>query len=240
MKLPKKISPCPIIEAVVEIRFESSVAKEVIIGKLYNFIIEKFPESKVTRLPILQLPGEVLCDPNLKFNPHYNFLFNNLVFQFGPQLVAISNSGDYIGWDDFSKILLDNFSAIMKLDILTKVIRLGIRYINFFENMDIYKNISLEVKLNDKPLESKQLLTRAELDLGEFQGVVQVATNAQLAVTKIAKMGSVIDIDISWNNPANKSSFDLSQILVQAHEKEKLLFFQMLKADFLEKLNPQY
>lgn len=241
MKLPKTISPCPIIEAVVEIRFDSDMDTESIIGKLYNFFSTNSSVVKFEKLPILQLPDTFLSsDPNLKFQPYYRIAVDNFVFQFGPKVMSLSNTGNYVGWDAFNSKLVDIFSKIMELGIIDKVIRFGIRYINYFDAMNIYEKITLETKLNNQILDSKQLVIRAELPLGNFQATLQVASNAQVNIQNEQKVGSVIDIDIFNIDTTYDYSSNLPQLLTTGHKEEKKLFFQLLKTDFLATLNPQY
>ena len=46
MSIPKKISPSPILEAVVEIRFENELPSEVIFGKLYGALSTEFDQTE--------------------------------------------------------------------------------------------------------------------------------------------------------------------------------------------------
>ncbi len=241
MSLPKKISPCPIIESIVEIRFESDFPPEVIIGILYQSFVPKF--AKVDRLPILQLPEALrLSDPNLIFQPYYRLSTENFAFQFGAKVISLNNSGTYVGWDVYYAKLVETITTVVKSGVIKNVLRFGIRYINFFENIDIYKNITLEVKMNNAPLESTQLLTRAELNIGKFSGVLQVASKADIitGVGKTAKKGSVIDIDIGYNKSDNIANIDFPPLFRESHEEEKKLFFGLLKPEFLITLNPEY
>jgi uncharacterized protein (TIGR04255 family) len=71
MKLPKTINPCPIIDALLEIRFRTTTHPNAVFGLIYNTLQEDFP--RVESLPILQLPDQVrAADPNFKYKPHYN------------------------------------------------------------------------------------------------------------------------------------------------------------------------
>ena len=50
MKLPVTISPCPIVEAVAEVRFETLVPEDAIFGLVYQTLKTDFP--KVETLPV--------------------------------------------------------------------------------------------------------------------------------------------------------------------------------------------
>jgi len=70
MKLPLKISPCPIVEALLEIRFTTVIHPDAVFGLFYNALKSDFP--KVDNLPILQIPDALRAtDPNLKYKPLY-------------------------------------------------------------------------------------------------------------------------------------------------------------------------
>ena len=75
-RLPVSIQPCPIVEAIFEIRFESSYPRDAIFGIIYKQFKDEF--HKVIQLPVLQLPAAVReQDPNLKFTPHYKISADN-------------------------------------------------------------------------------------------------------------------------------------------------------------------
>ena len=245
MTLPKSISPSPIMEAVVEIRFDSLLVPEVIIGKLYQLFVAEFPKMGDTggKLPILQLPEQIrLIDDNLKFQPYYRFANDNFVFQFGPKVITLSNSGAYVGWDAYFKKILNTINTVVNSDVINNVVRFGIRYINFFESADIYKHVTLEVKKNNASLNSTQLFTRATLNLGKFMGILQVANNTDLTsgLNNIVKNGSIIDIDIVFDKSEPLANLDFSILLNEGHKEAKKLFFELLKSEFLATLEPKY
>lgn len=239
MALPKRITPCPIVEAIVELRFQSQIPPEAIFGIIYNIFISKF--TKLEKLPILQIPEAIRRqDPQLAYQPHYKFISDTFTFQVGAKVLSLSNPGTYVGWDKLSSQLIETFKEIQKLNFIKQVERLGIRYINFFENLNIYNNITLSVEMNGVPLDSEQLLTRAELKRGNFLGVLQIASNTNLAqINKPPKKGSVIDIDISQQI---KDDFfkGMDDLLKEGHEEEKKLFYGLLKDDFLKNFKPEY
>jgi uncharacterized protein (TIGR04255 family) len=239
MTLPKRITPCPIVEAIVELRFESRIPPDAVFGIIYNALISKF--AKIEKLPILQIPEEIrTTDPQLVYQPYYKLISDNFTFQLGAKVLSLSNPGTYAGWDKFAGQLIETFKVIQKLNFIKQVERVGIRYINFFENLNIYNNITLSVEMNGVPLDSEQLLTRAELKRGNFLGVLQIASNTNLAVlNKPPKKGSVIDIDIS-REIKNDFFSGMDILLKEGHEEEKKIFFGLLKDDFLKKFNPEY
>ena len=83
MKLPKKITPCPIVEAIVEVRFESDIPEDAIFGVIYSKFKEEYSDLEKTAL--LQLPEQIRSkDPSLKFKPYYKLRNENFILQIGP------------------------------------------------------------------------------------------------------------------------------------------------------------
>lgn len=77
MARPTKITPDPIIDAIVEFRFENNVPPDAILGMLFNVVRDDFPEF--VKLPIAELPEKIRAqDSTLKFAPFLAKLVKNL------------------------------------------------------------------------------------------------------------------------------------------------------------------
>lgn len=234
-KLPKKISPCPITEAVVEMRFESKLPPEVIPGIAFNSLKGIFP--KIETLPVMQLPPVIRDnDPNLKFSPQYKLSNSDFIFQIGPRCFSVVCPKEYKGWTKYSEQIDKAFEAVQKMGIIEKPLRVGVRYISFFENTDIFKNLKVEMKLAGNSLIGSQNILRSEFEYANFKCVVQLANSATL---NSRQKGSSIDIDvITDNNSTILSNF--KAIVNSAHDLEKKLFFSFIDPEFLKKFNPEY
>ena len=102
MKLPKRIENSPIVDALIEIRFETNIFKSAVFGLIYQEIMTDYP-GQVTQLPILQLPEQIReQDPNLQFKPEYRIENEKFIIQIGRDVLCISSKIPYIGWDAFS------------------------------------------------------------------------------------------------------------------------------------------
>ena len=236
MIFPKTIEPCPIIDALIEIRFSSNIPPNAVFGLVYSVLSKDFgrPES----LPILQLPETVRQnDPNFKYKPHNKLSNNEIVVQVGPDVLAISSFPKYLGWKEFSRRIFNILQKIEKLKFINKIERIGLRYINFF-NENIYNNIDLNLNIGEENISFRNTVIRTEINSNSFTSTLQISNNAIVN----NKKGSLIDID-TWdvsNNNLN-NFFKLKENLInEAHDVEKELFFRLLKQDFLEQLNPKY
>jgi uncharacterized protein (TIGR04255 family) len=73
MRVPKRISPAPLAEAIAEFRFEVSVPSSVFLGQVYQDLIKEFPQFE--ELPTAALFKQVKdADPAFKNAPHYRFI----------------------------------------------------------------------------------------------------------------------------------------------------------------------
>ena len=81
--LPIRIEACPLIDALIEFRFEAAITKSAVFGIIYNLIKEEY-RGNVINLPILQIPEQIReVDPNLKFKPLYRIENERFVIQIG-------------------------------------------------------------------------------------------------------------------------------------------------------------
>lgn len=240
LKLPKKITPCPIVESVVEIRFDSAIPPDAIFGVVYNSFNKIFP-NKPENLPILQVPAQIRNnDPNLLYQPHYRLSNDTFLFQVGPKSISLINKGEYIGWSVFSPKIIECFQKIKKIQIIKNTKRFGLRYINFFEKPNIYNEINLKLVLNKEPLTDNKTAIRISLPKGEFTITLQVSNDSKIKHNDTKKLGSTIDIDVFLEEDGSSIIDRFDSILEDMHNKEKELFFSLLKEEFLIKFNPEY
>jgi len=234
-KLPKKITPCHIKDAIIELRFETSMPPDAIFGVIYQEIKDDFP--KLENLPITQLPEQMRKDINLLYKAYYKLTNKNFVFRVGPKMVSVSNIEEYAGWNNFSKKFYKCYSKIEKLKIIDKIVRLGMRYIDFYE-FDIFDKVNLNINKENQPLQSNDIFIRTLLERGRFKQTLQVSNNAEMQLKLGLKKGSVIDIDTYIENSNIKNN--MKELIEKGHIAQKELFFSLLKPEFLQELNPEY
>ena len=238
-KIPIKIDPCPIIEAVVDFRFDTEMPADAIFGIIYKSFRGEF-DDKVEKLPILQIPESIRSqDPNFRFQPHYRFQKENYLLQIGPRVINFINQESYLGWSAFYARIKDSLLKIQGLELVTKFNRLGIRYINLFP-FDIYDRINLEMLMSGARLQANQTTVKTLIKTGNFTTNLQIANNARVATMKVLKTGSVIDIDTHIEGQDLPIFSDPDKIIGDTHNEEKRLFFDLLKDDLIAEMNPVY
>jgi len=238
LQLPAKISPCPIIEAIFECRYEPKVPPDTIFGILYKQFSDFYP--KLENLPILQIPQQIrLQDSNLRYQPYYRMSSEQFILSIGPRALSLSNINEYVGWRVFYAEIKKLIEIVKELDIAKKIVRFSLRYINYF-NEDILKKTNLVIRMGKQPIEAARTLVRLDIKANDFNNVIQISNDAELRSKDKQLHGSVIDIDTYLEDiPINLFS-DYKAMLSNCHLSEKKVFFSLLKRDFLKSLNPVY
>jgi uncharacterized protein (TIGR04255 family) len=237
--IPKRISPCPVGEAIFEIRFESNLPDDAIFGVIYNGFKGDFP--KLTKLPILQLPDIIRSkDPILVHKPLYKLEKDNFLVQIGPKVFSLVNLKEYSGWDVFYPKIIEVISKLSGTEAVKSVTRIALRYINIFEGLDIYQNTNLRLFLRKDPLQARQLDLTAEVESENCVSRIKMANAAMIEVQGKIVQGSVIDIDVVYALPGTDFFQNIGNIINILHNEEKRLFFDLLVDTFLKTLNPEY
>jgi len=241
MKLPKRISPCPIIDSVVELRFESKFHIDAIFGVVFAAVKNEYPNFQ--RLPVSEIP-EVIRNqnPNLKYAPFFQSTSSSFILRVGPRAISLSNIGEYVGWQNFFLKLKDLLGKLEKTELVSTFTRLGIRYIDFFE-ADIFSNVNLaipEIQVNQIPLPSKQRIYCSLVENGKFLTNIQIANNSSVIMKNNPQTGSLLDSDTYFESPSGFGFPGLNDFVDECHTREKEIFFSLLKQEFIDTLNPEF
>ena len=239
-RLPVKIDPCPIVEAILEVRFVTSESWATLPGLLFARIRDRYPEQK--GLPLTQLPEEMRRrEPAFTYQPLIQFLSRgDFLIQFGPRVVSlVTRSKEYPGWAALEKEMAWLLSELQQTGFVSEGERLGVRYINFF-TFDIFEKLALEVSTGKKRLTAGERSVTAVLTKRPLTARLLVANSAILGTGDDARVGSVLDVD-AWLGPVDFDLFEngLAKFR-EAHDFAKQIFFGLLKPDFLATLNPIY
>ncbi|HRI75527.1 MAG TPA: TIGR04255 family protein [Alphaproteobacteria bacterium] len=243
-KIPKKITPCPIVEAVVELRFKptSGIPKEAIPGILFSRLVSS-DFSEFNKLPVTEIPEFVReNDPNLKYAALYasqHRKIPSLRFQFGPRTCTLVSGVEYTGWATLHDKLGELMRDIHTLSFVKEIERVGLRYISFFKDSNVFNHTRSSFELAGNSMLNSGTTVRSEFQLENFTCTLQISNTAQLAD---GQTGSLIDIDVFKSFPEGKN-FEIKTFMdtaIEAHNIEKKVFFGLLKPEYLEQLNPEY
>ena len=238
-RLPIRITPCPIVEAIFEARFVSPQPWATMPGLLFARIQEKYPEQKT--LPAAQLPEDVRRqDPNLLILPLIQFLSDNFLIQLGPRVISlVTKPNAYPGWPAIEQELKWLLGRLKAAGFVGETERLGARYIDFFDG-DVFGGLRLGLQINDQPLRGTQTDITTFLRRDSLSIRLHVTNGAIVAAKEGPKTGSLLDID-AWFKPLDVDLFGNGLArFAEAHRAIKGLFFGLIKPELLDKLNPAY
>jgi uncharacterized protein (TIGR04255 family) len=240
MRLPVRISPCPIVEAVAEIRFEPTVPPDAVFGQLYNTLRGKF--GNLSQLPGKNIPEAMRkANPLFRYQAHYRLEGNGIAVLIGPEVFAVGMlDSSYPGWSALSEAFRGAFALLLDTKVVKTVHRLALRYINFFDR-DILHELTLSFTINDKKISGENTFFKTVLPSEGCKLLLQVGKDVALP-TKPGILGTLIDIDGYQEFPVLGLDFNASiaAFLEIAHTNEKELFFSLFRQEFLKTLNPVY
>jgi len=241
VKIPIKIEPSPLAEAVVDVRFVPAIPPAAVFGYVYGLIKDRY--GAPSDLPILQVPEEIReKDSNLLFQPHYRMESSPFVLQMGPRIFNLAAlDRDYPGWNSFRDEICRIFDALLDRGVIGKVTRVGMRYINFFEDNVFYRS-NFSVALGNRSLLEQSTFLRVQFSDNGLVTVVQVTNDGNLHTGKGSRQGSIVDLDTFCSKPVldEKPSESFRDLIDRAHRVLKSRFFSSLKEEFVASLNPQY
>lgn len=239
-RLPSSLKNCPITEAIVEFRFTPNVPKEAVLGILFEKLGDEY--GSVNNLPIMQLP-EIIRDKdiNLKYKPYYELEKDPFKIHIGPNVIAFINIEPYKGWKAFYPFIKEVIIKISTSSLIKSVERIGVRYINFFED-DLFGNIELQVKVYNEELSNDSTTIRLEKKIGEHLVIYHFANNIEIELNRELKNGSIIDIDCINKINCTKDEFieNYEKLINHCHDLERESFFELFTEEFLEKFEPIY
>lgn len=237
--LPKKIEKDTIIDSIVELRFDTSLPKSVIFGIIYNEIKDEFPIFE--EMPLASLPESVRNnDPTLAFQALYRVKNDSFVVQIGTNMIAMSSFPKYLGWEAFTEKCRKLLEVVYKLNVISQVRRIGIRYINRFDgDISGNTNVNLSVPIPSASVGASNLIFHVNYPEALFTSVVQYRLEL-FNFGSLDKLTTVIDIDTSTEKLESSDYEYIWSKIEEGHNTEKRIFFDLLKEEYVKSLGPIY
>lgn len=244
-KLPSKLGKEPLVEAVFEMRFESSVpASSVWPGILYG----KLPgEKTMENFPAFGIPKEMRDgDPNLRFVPLCKLSWGDYWIIIGDRLFAVASKIPYQGWSDFKEAISKAFEIVLKSETITTVSRCSIKYIDILDGISLKPSecFNLKLELGGRGPDENEFGVRLGINEDAVTHSLQIASAASMTLlTGRTVTGPVLDVDsaieIGGEHPEVFFG-SLSERAEMLHESNKRLVFDCLSAEALASLEPEY
>jgi uncharacterized protein (TIGR04255 family) len=128
MSLPTAISPSPVADTSIEVRFATDVPEDAIFGLVFQKLQEDFPT--VTQTPIGMIPAEIRrADAGVMFQPTHRMSGDFYSVAIGGKAISVSAAPPYQGWQTTSEKFRDTFRKIAETGLLKMPTRFGLRYV---------------------------------------------------------------------------------------------------------------
>lgn len=244
MKIPKKITPSPVIEALAEFKIKINIPSSVMLGKVYESLVAEFP--KFEELPILSMPEQLRAqDPAFLNAPHYRFSNDKYLVHIGDRIISVNEictapGVEYSGWDSLAsniKRVVEIFEA-SGVSIETESITL--RYINFFQ-VDNFKDIvRINANIGDVNLADASTFT-VNLDVKGEDFTQRITVGSESMISTLEgkqEKGQTIGLEAIFKGDVSISQW--SDELEKLHSSMDNLFFGVVTDEYIQSLNPEY
>lgn len=199
-KIPKRLKRDPIVEALIEIRFQTDALPEVVIGKLVSH--KKWANGAVTRLPTADIPAPIRNqDPALQVLPILEIrpAGNSRIVKIGERVLSYHVTKPYPGWGVFQPEIAETLDFVFAVFPGMQASRLGFRYINAFTTADHQMEgidaLNLRIEVSNKPVPPPINLNYGLNHTSQHRSLVRLASKEFATVPGVVA-AALADIDI--------------------------------------------
>lgn len=243
-KLPKKLKRDAIIEALVEVRFESSLLVELFFGRLADH--SAWRSFQTTRLPAAEMPVILRrMNPDFRFAPTYELKgrneHENRSIKVGPSVISFHNKAPYLGWSQFWPENEEMLDFLFTHGVNLQILRMGLRYINAFTERDhgicALSDLNLSISIAKTNITEKFQFFYTSQAQEDVECAVRVSAPAFVQGLLPPATTALVDIDVySGERVRIRDANAAKDWLLRAHEAEKEAFFNLLTPETIAEL----
>lgn len=240
MRLPRRIDD-RLKDAIVSIQFTPGIPPVTLLGYAHATLKESFDPIVTGPFPAFNLGAEGITIDNRQVY----FLSKDKRFRIDidGESITFNSTQGYAGWAAYRTVIIDCMNALLNGAIIRQVNRVGVRYISRFDNIRVGDSIDLQLVVKAVSNISRSQL-RLEFMQNGFHTILTLVDGypAETQSEPNASFFSLIDVDIIKYYPPEQSVHAemLFNDIDTAHHEQKVLFFGLLKEEFLKTLNPEY
>jgi uncharacterized protein (TIGR04255 family) len=245
MPPPKLLRQDPIVEATFEVRFAANApAGELLPGMLFGPLRGHF--TNIVPMPLAQIPRQLRqLQPEFAYQPSNAIIGDRKRLGIGDRVVNVSFSRPYPGWGVVRPVIEDVLRAIQGTALVVTVERVSLRFTNIITFDKDLSTLRVSFVLGDFKdfLPSRSL--RAEIRHGGFTHIVQISTAADVTqavpgTPVFSVSGLLVDVDSLANGPIQDPWTTIPNVLEELHVAEKQVFFGLLTAETIQRMDPVY
>jgi uncharacterized protein (TIGR04255 family) len=241
-QIPKELKADAVLEAILELRFESPPIPEIFFGRLLDGPIWR--EFSQLRLPAYDIPAPMRqADANLRYQPVIELQNQtaNCSFRVGPQVASYHQRTPYGGWNSFRPKLEEVIDLLFaKIDRL-HVTRLGLRYVNALNAEEQLiggvHDLDMNLRVSGRTISNNVNMNFTLAINKDTSCTVRVATPdfVQGAVPR----NTAVYVDLDIYTPEGFTATEAGLVkswLTLAHESEKVNFFDLFHQSTIDKI----
>lgn len=244
-RIPVRLKKEPLLEVIWEIRFSGvqSLVADLLPGMLFKSFPGKY--GKVSKLPVADIPAPVVeRDPNLRYLPKILLEGADQAIQIGDRVISLTRRRPYSGWATFSNDIQELAKAVQETVLIDRLERFSLKYIDLIELEKPVglAHLNLSLKMGEYELADRSVQLRTEIKKNDLIHIIQIISPAEVGLPGVEGRlkGVLVDID-SIRPMADGESWDvLYQRLDEVHMSCKKMFFNILKPETIEALEPEY
>lgn len=231
--LPKKITPERLRDTVIELRHDSDIPFEYLLGLVYDTVKD------------ILAPVNNLGSNELTFNPFSSIIINPRKDLFQNEVIRLqvmegrlifNSNGVYQGWDKFLEHIQKTLEQLASKALIKNFNRIGLRYISDFSGLQIFEHLIWKFEYPWGQSAHQNTSFRTEW-IDNNDTVIVNLVNSALSEGEIF---SIMDIDVNHQLQEPISLVGTLETIERLHRKEKEVFFGLMRPEFIESLNPSY
>ena len=245
MSLPEKLKHDAIIEALLEVRFDtaSAMAPEIVVGLLAG--CSAWKEFSPKRLPLADIPPPVRdMEPSFRYQPIIELVTPNQdsKVKLGEKVVSLHVFKPYCGWNVFLPRLTQLIDHLFGVIPGANVTRLGLRYLNAFlpslHGINAISELQVSVSVAGAPVQESFNVNYLSPVDSKTMCLVRVASPDFVVGDVPQEAKGFIDVDVfTPTGFASSDKVEIIEWLNAAHAYEKNAFFSLLSEDQIRGMN---
>lgn len=239
-RIPRKLKHDAIVEAIVELRFETTTKPEYLLVRLAE--MEAWKQFNESRLPAYSIPETLReVDTNLRYQPIFELLRDQRSLKIGPRVVSYHLRQPYNGWAAFGKEVSEVVDAVFSKADSPVIKRLGLRYLNALTS-DLHgirsvSDLDVLLQIGEEHASDGININVMKKISDDTSCVVRIASPSFVTGSLPADTTVLADIDVfTPDSFETRRPVDVMNWIEAAHTTEKREFFVLLKNETISAL----
>jgi uncharacterized protein (TIGR04255 family) len=206
-KLPKKITPDRIRDAIVQVFFSTDIPFNPLVGYLYS-VFDELGYMYTNRLPSATERGGT--EISIHLTPQHFFFNEHIKIQLLANNSLVFNCmNHYLGWNQYQPLIAGVLKVLCEKEIVLVFNQIGVRYISEFPDISLQGNLRFSFRTEGIPGKLQNATYRTEWLHGQHKIMVSLGDKLPVRAVVVepqqtADFVSLIDIDII-SYPADNS-----------------------------------